>query len=187
MDNLFGKDRVFTVPNLLSLLRLLMVPAIAALYRNDMTAAAAGLVILSALTDVADGMIARKYDQVTDLGKILDPIADKLTLGTLIFCLIPRYRGMILLLTLFLMRETVMAGLGLVVMRQREEVHSARWFGKGATAILYGVIFLLLINPAVPEKTVNLLLWGCAGMIGFAWLGYLRVYRALLFEMKKKS
>ena len=187
MENIFGKDRVFTVPNLLSLLRLLMVPWIAVRYRSGDSLAAAALVVCSGLTDVADGLIARRWNQVTNLGKILDPVADKLTLGTMIFCLIPKYRSMILLLTLFLMRELVMAGLGLAMIHTREEVHSARWYGKAATALLYAAVFYLMLRPQAGGEGARVLIGGCAAVVALAWLGYLLRYRKLWNRLRREN
>jgi len=80
MHRLFKRDQILTIPNLLSLVRLLMIPMIIWLYceKEDYVAAAV-MIVLSGLTDIADGIIARKFHLVSDLGKILDPVADKLT------------------------------------------------------------------------------------------------------------
>ena len=71
--------QIFTVPNILSFIRLIMIPAIIVLYFNDYYILSVCLIALSGLTDVADGIIARKFKLVSDLGKVLDPLADKLT------------------------------------------------------------------------------------------------------------
>ena len=86
MHRLFKRDQILTIPNLLSVIRLLMIPVIVWLYceKQDYIAAAA-MIVLSGLTDIADGIIARKFNLVSDLGKILDPVADKLTQAALIF------------------------------------------------------------------------------------------------------
>ena len=88
MNRIFNKKDILTIPNLLSLLRLLMIPVIVWLYVKEKNYyAATGMVILSGATDIADGIIARKCNMVSDFGKILDPIADKLTQAALIICL----------------------------------------------------------------------------------------------------
>ena len=68
-----------TIPNLISLIRILFIPVFALLFYNGQAVAAAVILALSALSDMVDGKIARKFNQVSNLGKILDPIADKLT------------------------------------------------------------------------------------------------------------
>src|SRR5699024_11659123 len=93
--------------------RILLIPVFAWLYLQAETSQecfSAALVIgLSGLTDLFDGKIARKFNQVTELGKFLDPVADKLTLGVIIVCLATRYREIWLLAGLFLIKEGFMA------------------------------------------------------------------------------
>ena len=99
----------YTIPNLLGYFRILLIPVFAWLYLQAETSQecfTAALVIgLSGLTDLFDGKIARKFNQVTELGKFLDPVADKLTLGVIIVCLATRYREIWLLAGLFLIKE----------------------------------------------------------------------------------
>ena len=82
MHGLFKKENVLTIPNLLSLFRLLLIPVIVWLYcvRQDYRWTIVALAV-SGLSDILDGIIARKFNMVSDLGKILDPCADKLTPG----------------------------------------------------------------------------------------------------------
>ena len=88
MHRILKKDQILTIPNLLSIIRLLMIPLIIWLYCEAQQYGLAVIVILlSGLTDIVDGFIARKYHMVSDFGKILDPAADKLTQAALILCL----------------------------------------------------------------------------------------------------
>ena len=116
MHRLFKRDQILTIPNLLSVIRLLMIPVIVWLYceKQDYVAAAA-MIILSGLTDIADGIIARKFNLVSDLGKILDPVADKLTQAALIICLIDKFEWMRWLFILFAIKEIVMGISGMIV------------------------------------------------------------------------
>ena len=78
-----NENRILTIPNLLSAFRICLIPCIVWAYlvkeRNDW---AVGLLIVSGLTDMCDGFIARKFQMISNLGKILDPVADKLTQGS---------------------------------------------------------------------------------------------------------
>ena len=95
MHRIFNKDQVLTIPNLLSVIRLALIPLIVWLYVGKQAYSAAVIVILiSGATDIIDGAIARRFHMVSDLGKILDPIADKLTQGAVILCLAVKYRWM---------------------------------------------------------------------------------------------
>lgn len=181
MKKLFKKEQIFTVPNLLSLLRLLMIPVIIWLYGEKQNPyAAAAMIVLSGITDVADGIIARRFGLVSDLGKILDPVADKLTQAALIYCLIARYDGMFWLLLLFAAKEIVMGISGLVIIKKKDVVNSAQWFGKLATVVLYAVMFLLFLFPAIQETVVNIMILACAGTILLSMVKYLLFYKKLL-------
>lgn len=96
---MFQKKDLFTIPNLMGYFRILLVPVFIYLYINAHsvtdTYKALAVLILSGVTDFFDGIAARKLHQVTELGKALDPVADKLTLGAVIFCLIHRIRRFI--------------------------------------------------------------------------------------------
>lgn len=88
MHRIFRKDQVLTIPNLLSVIRLALIPLIVWLYIGKQEySAAVAVILISGATDIIDGFIARKFNMVSDLGKILDPVADKLTQATVILCL----------------------------------------------------------------------------------------------------
>lgn len=88
----FNTKERFSIPNLMGYFRLLLIPVFCYLYlAKEAYHWAAGVVLLSSLTDLFDGMIARKFNMITNLGKALDPIADKLTHGALARCLAFRY------------------------------------------------------------------------------------------------
>ncbi|MGM9662686.1 MAG: CDP-alcohol phosphatidyltransferase family protein [Oscillospiraceae bacterium] len=120
------RGQVCTVPNALSLLRLLLIPPFLYLYCvRGARAAALGVAALSALTDVLDGAIARRFDMVSDLGKFLDPLADKLTQLAMLACLVRRYRAAGFLLGLFLIKELAMLGFALLTLERTDQMHSA--------------------------------------------------------------
>lgn len=150
--------QIFTIPNLLSLFRILLIPLIVWLYcgKGNYPLAAWALV-LSGITDVADGFIARRFHMVSDLGKVLDPIADKLTQVTALGCLLTRFPTVILPLAVMVVKEAVMAVMGLVVIRRTGAVYSAEWHGKLATCLLYAVIFVHIVWYDIP-RTASLLL-----------------------------
>ena len=76
-------ENVWTIPNLLSFFRILLIPAFAVLFSKGQLVWAVVMLALSGLSDFFDGKIARRFNQVSELGKILDPIADKLTQATI--------------------------------------------------------------------------------------------------------
>ena len=82
----------WTIPNLLSVLRIIMIPIFAVLFYKDMIAWAVFVLFLSGLSDFLDGKIARKFNQISNLGKLLDPIADKMTQITIAIMLYFEFR-----------------------------------------------------------------------------------------------
>lgn len=175
------KQKIFTIPNLLSFFRLLLIPLMWELYviRNAPGWTVAVLA-LSALTDIADGKIARKYNMTSDLGKILDPIADKLTQLTLIVCLIRLHYQLIYILALQVLKEMIMAIAGLLVIKRTKQVRSAILPGKICTVVLDSSLLLLFLFPQISQTVVWLLTLLCCTAIIISLILYLLYYRTLL-------
>ena len=92
MRRFFKKNQILTIPNLLSVVRLALIPVIVWLYSVEKNYyGAIGVIALSAATDIVDGWIARHFNMVSDFGKALDPLADKLTQAALLLCLLSKY------------------------------------------------------------------------------------------------
>ena len=181
MKKIFTKNGILTIPNLLSLLRILMIPFIVWLYiARKNYYGASFMIILSGVTDVADGIIARKCNMVSDFGKILDPIADKLTQGTLFICLSNKYPDMLWIFALFVAKEFVMALLGYITIRNTDSVNSAKWYGKLSTCILYTSMILLILFPDLPITVVNVLIVLCGFILLLSLTMYTRFYIKLL-------
>lgn len=177
LKKLFSKESILTVPNLLTLVRFALIPLILYLYcvRENYPAAAA-VVVLSGLTDIADGMIARKCNMTSDFGKLMDPVADKLTQGAMIVSMLGRYGWMVYLLGLFLVKEGIQGVYVAICAKSTGEVNSSCWYGKVSTVTLYSVMFVLFLFPGIPEKAAMLLCLLCAGMLTSALLAYIRLY-----------
>ena len=161
MTKLFRDGKVWTIPNLMSFFRLLLVPFIVWAYLglHDVPLTI-GLLALSALTDILDGRIARRFHMVSDLGKALDPLADKLTQASVVFCLAFTYPLLWFLLILVVIREPTMGILGCITIRKTGQVPSARWYGKVSTVALYTTALALLVFPGMPA-------WLSTGLIVF--------------------
>ena len=184
MHRIFKKEQVFTVPNFLSALRLLMIPFFVWLYCGMGNYNAAVLVLLlSGVTDVADGIIARKCNMVSDFGKILDPIADKLTQASVILCLAFRYKLMIAVIIVFILKEIIMGVLGLKTIIKTDIVNSSEWHGKLNTVALYAVFLVLILFPDINIKLANALICFNIILIIISLILYARRY----LEMLKKS
>lgn len=177
MHRVLKKEQILTIPNLLSLLRLMMIPLIIWLYCGAKRYyAAVGVIVLSGLTDVADGIVARKLNMVSDFGKILDPIADKLTQGTVLICLAVKYKLMIPLIIEFTLRELCMLVMGYMTIKNQDSVNSAKWYGKLTTVVLYAVMILLILFPRIPNAAANGMIFACGLIMLFSFAMYVRFY-----------
>ena len=143
----------------------MMIPGFVALYLNGHDDWTAFVLILSGLTDVVDGFIARRFGQITDVGKALDPVADKLTQAAMLLCLVSRHPMMILPFVLLAVKETFAGISGLLVIRRTGVVPGAQWHGKLTTLMLYGMMILHLVWQEIPRWASNVLNAGCIGMM----------------------
>lgn len=177
MHRVLRKDQILTIPNLLSIVRLCLIPLIIWLYcvKKDYTLAVI-VILISGATDIVDGFIARHFNMVSDFGKILDPVADKLTQGAVIICLTVKYKLMYALIALFAVKEIVMALFGYFAITKKDSVNSAKWYGKVNTVLLYAVMMLLILIPGIPIWLANSLIVMCAVMMLVSLGLYTRFY-----------
>lgn len=158
--------KIITIPNVLSFFRICLIPLIAWLYLSEGNSHWAGyMLLLSGVTDVVDGFIARTFHMTSDLGKILDPIADKLTQATMLICLMIRYPLMLAPLVLLVVKELFMAMSGLQVIRKTGVVPGANWHGKAATCLLYATMFLHIFWRELPAYVSTLSILACSAMV----------------------
>lgn len=174
------RREAFSIPNLLSYFRLLLIPLFVMLYlREDFTAALITLAA-SGLSDVLDGRIARKFNMVTDLGKVLDPVADKLTQCAMMFCVAMRYPAMWWLLGIHVVKELIMIVMGCYVLKKTDTVNSAIWVGKLCTGVIYAVMMLHVIDPYLPQAASVAMTIVCAGLILLSLVVYTMRYVKIL-------
>ena len=185
-EKVFVKNQIFTIPNLLSAIRLVLIPFIVTTFFKGHYTTALILTAVSAFTDVIDGRIARHFNMISDLGKMLDPLADKLTEGALIICLISRYKLMIALLMVMACKETMMVVMGLKALKN-DSVNSARWYGKVCTVFLYAVMMALLLFVKIPRPVANGLIIACMVMAIFTMIMYIRFYRDVLQQLENEK
>lgn len=168
------KEKVLTIPNLLSLVRILMIPLIVWLYCTKQAYGWTVIVLLlSGATDIIDGWIARKFNMMSDLGKVLDPVADKLTQGITLLILITRFPLMLLPLILLLVKETIMAVTGLIVIRKTGHVFGAVWHGKVTTFLLYANMMIHILWYDITPLWSNALIILCVAFMLLSLVLYL--------------
>lgn len=174
---------VFNIPNILCYLRILMIPFFINSYINADTVedyyVASFLILLSGLTDTLDGFIARRFNMVTELGKAIDPVADKLTQLAILFCLMTRYKFMIYLTFIFLIKEGTMGVLCLFYMVKGKKIDGALWFGKISTIVFYVVTFIIITFPTLNINIVNILLGTTSFFLLFSFIKYIKAYSDL--------
>lgn len=169
------KENILTVPNVVSLFRLLLIPLLIWLYLGRQNyAAAIAVIALSGVSDIADGRIARKYGMVSDFGKMLDPIVDKLTQAAMFICLLRHFPHMLLPLIILAVKELVTGAMSLAAIRRSSTVLSAEWPGKLTTGLLYAVVLIHILFPALPSAQSDVLIG-----ISIGWLLYSFVYYGL--------
>ena len=161
-----SQSKILTIPNLLSFFRLCLIPVFMWLYCVEKNYLWTGIIlILSGLTDTVDGIIARKFNMISDLGKVLDPIADKLTQAAMLFCLLIRFPLMIAPLALMVVKEFFMGVTGLLVIRKTGEVFGADWHGKVNTWLLYAMMILHVFWYNIPDTVSRVLIGICVIMM----------------------
>ena len=189
MSLLTLKDRkqIWSIPNLLSLFRILLIPVMVTLYVKGRTIAALVVFGVSALSDIVDGQIARRFNMVTDLGKMLDPLADKLTQGAALLCVAQHRPQLFFLLGFMAMKELMQAYIGGHIVKRTGHVFNAKWFGKLCTVITTGSLMAMFAFPNLSEQVVNALLILCAGMMVVSLALYIRHFMEYGDSAKEKK
>ena len=182
------KENILTIPNLLSLIRILLIPFIIWLYCVQKAYMHTFIVIvISGFTYIIDGKIARKFNKISDVGKVLDPIADKLTQAALVICLIARYPWMWALLALFAVKECLMLLWGYLTLKSTDTINGAKWYGKLSTVVLYAVMMILILFVDIPQAIATALMLLCGGMMLLSLVMYGRFYHAILDQAPSGS
>jgi len=156
-----GKIKVFTIPNILSMFRICLIPLFIWLYVNKNDREAFFILILSGMTDVVDGFIARRFGMISAVGKALDPISDKLTQVAVLYCLLNRFEAMWIPFVLMIFKEVFSAFAAFLAIKKTGEVHGADWHGKLTTISLYGMMGLHIVWQNIPPVLSNVLVGIC--------------------------
>lgn len=176
------KKDIFTIPNVLSVIRLMLIPLYIIIYLNARNMldyyVSAGILAVSCITDLIDGIIARQYNMISTLGKMLDPVADKVTQFTLILCLAIRKKHVLLwaFIALFVAKEGFQLIAGSMILRKGKILSGALISGKICTTILFISLVLMIMLPNLSDKTVStiVIIDGCFML--FSFLSYILVY-----------
>ena len=174
------KKEVFTIPNILSFFRLLLIPVYIYLYLIAQSTAqyvAAGLVLaLSCLTDMVDGRIARKYHMISKIGMLLDPVADKATQATLLVCLSMKYPILYPVLGLLVIKESFQLFALIIAFLNGKMLPGALPVGKVCTTVLFVSLIAIVLFPDIPSKIVDLIAVVDACFLGVSFVCYICAY-----------
>ncbi|MEE0967676.1 CDP-alcohol phosphatidyltransferase family protein [Faecalibacillus faecis] len=153
---MFSKKEIFSIPNILCYLRILLVPVFLYVYfkleaDNNNHYLSVLILIISSITDFLDGFIARKYDMITELGKLVDPMADKLTQLVVACTLVVSYPSYIWLIVIILLKDGMLLLAGIYLLKKSgKHLEQAEMPGKVATCVFFVVsIILLAFNPGI--------------------------------------
>lgn len=182
MKRLLIKEQLLTIPNILSIFRIILLVPIVILYAKEKYVMAILLLFVSGLSDIADGFIARKFNMISAFGKIIDPVADKLTQFSLLLCLSLKHKFILVVVSLFFLKEVLLMTISYNLMKKNNSVNSAKWHGKLNTVIIYSVIVLLIMFPQIPENIVNTM---CMGVMVTMFISFALYAKMFLENLKK--
>ncbi len=180
--------KVWTIPNILSMFRILLVGVFGYIYWTAQNRAdynlAIGVLILSGVTDFLDGKIARRFDMISELGKVLDPVADKLTQAMVACCLARHYGPMKLLFLVLFIKEISQGIYGAYAIKKAGRNDGAMLCGKITTFYLYAMMALLLFWTGIPVALSTILIFIGVGLLIWSHVSYLLCFRSMVREAK---
>lgn len=184
LEKILTRKEIFTVPNLLSSLRLCLAIAFLGICQRygfrENRSLLVMIILVAAVTDLADGKIARTFHQVSKVGRALDPLADKAMQGVMIACLMPYYPLAELVLLLLFVKELMTMAAGWKVIMETEADLEAQWHGKLNTVVTYIVVLILTAGARLPYSTANVLIGACAVCMIMSFVMYMSDFRRIL-------
>ena len=175
------------IPNILSSLRIAMIPFFVwQMLTGNMLAA--GLILLaSGITDTLDGQLARHFGWVSDLGKILDPFADKLTQTAVSVCFIIRFPELWIFFAVLIFKDAIMVLLGGYLTKGGVKIEGAKWAGKVATVVFYVVMISIVLFQSIPEWFIIAMLALAVICALVAGLSYIPEFLRYMEQRKKNA
>lgn len=193
-QNNIRKNQNWTIPNLLSVLRILVIAPFAYFFLHEQLLWAVVMLAFSGLSDLFDGMIARKFNQITELGKMLDPLADKLTQGTIAVCMAMKHPMLIPILAIFVLKELGMLIGGCILLKKKKRPCAAKWYGKVATFLFYISAVVIVMMQGVfhlyttTATVISYVLLGItAAFMIYAMVRYFPIFLELLHSDDPKD
>ena len=176
------------LPNKLTLFRVVLIPFFVVFMLCDITAAydkwiALGIFAVASLTDLLDGRIARKYNLVTNFGKFMDPLADKLLVCSALICLVDLRRIPSWIVIVIIAREFIISGFRLIA-SDNGVVIAASYWGKFKTTFQMAMICLMIADIAQIRLVTDAVMWAALALTVESLIDYLVKNRGVLRETK---
>lgn len=191
-------NKALTIPNLICLIRILLITPFVVFFLDKEYVRAAVVIVISGISDCLDGFIARRFNQESELGKILDPLADKLTLLAVGVCLVVIEPYFLPIVIILVAKDLLMLIGSSRVVKKGIIVPKSKWYGKIGTVMFYVTVTFIVFfemmknaeNPLIyiDEKTgmiISMIMLSLtAAMMIFALIMYTFTYRDIMRKME---
>lgn len=183
--------KIITIPNIISFIRIVLIIPFVFFFLNEKYIEAFSFIVVSGISDCFDGLIARKLNQISELGKLLDPIADKLTVVAVVICLGIYIPSIFPLVIALVVKDFSMLVGGFMLLCKGVTPPAAKWYGKIATIIFYlSVVTIVFVKGIlkydIPYLTGILLTITMVAMM-FALVKYAIIFIELCNRNKKEK
>ena len=183
------KEDLFNIPNVLCYIRILLVPVFVYLFVKQLYWQSALTVMLASATDIVDGWIARHFNMITDWGKFIDPLADKLMQMAMLIMSVMKHPLVAILIALFVVKEIIMLIVGVYIYRKGDNLNGAMWCGKLCTVVLDLSLLTIIGLPLkmLTDTLVIILIIVSSVFLILSFVVYMNAYKKLYREMKAEG
>lgn len=183
------QQKIWNVPNVLTMIRMALIPVFWYLFMSGYRWWALAVFVTASLTDLADGYIARKYHLITDFGKLMDPLADKLMVVSMMMAWVIVGVLPLLPLVIIMMKETLMVIGSAIMLRKKVVVYAARMgkYAQFVTVFTLGLCYFHEKLAALSFPLLHVLIWIAAAMAVCAFVFYARQCVEYLNKQKQEQ
>ncbi len=179
------KEDLFKAPNILCYIRILLIPLFIYLFLSGYHWQSALVVVIATATDVLDGYVARRFNLITDWGKFIDPLADKLMQLSMLAVTIIKIKWVLILVIFFVIKEFLLLIIGLYIYHKDHNLNGANWAGKLCTVVLDSVMLIFIAVPKIPEPIAIILVGLVTFFLLLSFVVYVLEYKKLYSKIKK--
>lgn len=179
--------KIFTVPNILTFCRIVLIAPFLYFFITERYIEATAILVASGLSDCFDGFLARKLNQVSDLGKLLDPVADKLTLVAVAVCICIMFPIVIPLMVILALKDLLMLCGGLYMIKKGIKPPAAKWYGKVGTIVFYFSVCLIVFLKAFFQIESDILTIVLMTLTAITMIFALVKYFQLFLKLRKEN